>query len=73
MLNSVAENQFKKAQFNFPPNFLSSTLEESSGPVFQNVCLCVCVCVCVCVTNFQASDWSSYWLLTVVLAFYLSD
>ena len=45
MLNSVAENQFKKAQFNFPPNFLSSTLEESSGPVFQNVCLSMCMYV----------------------------
>ena len=36
------------------------SLGASTGPVFRNVCVCVCLCVCVSVTNFQASDWSSY-------------
>ena len=52
------------AHFLPPPIFLSSALEESPGPVFQNVCvsvcLCICVSVCLSVTNFEASDWSKY-------------
>ena len=33
----------------------------------------VCLFMCLSVTNFQASDWSSWLLLTVVLASHLSD
>ena len=39
------------------------------------VCVCVSVCVSVCLSGrfFKASNWMIYWLLTVVLATYLSD
>ena len=37
------------------------------------VCLCVCLSVCLSSLFFKASNWMIYWLLTVVLAPYLSD
>ena len=33
----------------------------------------VCLSVCLSGLFFKASDWIIYWLLTVVLATYLSD
>ena len=37
------------------------------------VCLSVCLFVCLSVLFFKASNLMIYWLLTVVLAPYLSD
>ena len=37
------------------------------------VCLFVCLSVCLSGLFFKASNWMIYWLLTVVLAPYLSD
>ena len=38
-----------------------------------NFCLFVCLSVCLSGLFFKASNWIIYWLLTVVLATYLSD
>ena len=38
-----------------------------------NFCLSVCLSVCVSGLFFKASNWMIYWLLTVVLAPYLSN
>ena len=38
-----------------------------------NFCLFVCLCACLSGLFFKASNWIIYWLLTVVLATYLSD
>ena len=55
--------------------FLSSANEVSTGPTCQFLCVCVFVCLFVCLSGlfFKASNWIIYWLLTVVLAPYLSD
>ena len=55
--------------------FLSSANEVSTGPTCQFLSVCPSVCVCVCLSGlfFKASNWIIYWLLTVVLATYLSD
>ena len=47
----------------------------STGPTcqFRFVCLSVCLFVCLSCLFFKASNWMIYWLLTVVLATYLSD
>ena len=52
--------------------FLSSANEVSTG-LHVNFCLFVCLSVCVSSFFFKASKWMIYWLLTVVLATYLSD
>ena len=63
----------------FSFSFLSSANEVSTGPTcqFLSVCLSVCLFVClfVCLSGlfFKASNWMIYWLLTVVLATYLSE
>ena len=52
--------------------FLFSANKVSTGPT----CLFLCVCLFVCQSFrsfFKASNWMIYWLLTVVLATYLSD
>ena len=51
--------------------FLSSATEVSTGPTCQFGF--VCVCVCLSGLFFKASYWIIYWLLTVVLATYLSE
>ena len=51
--------------------FLSSANEVSTGPTCQF--LSVCLSVCLSGLFFKASNWMIYWLLTVVLATYLSD
>ena len=38
-----------------------------------SVCVYVCMSVCLSVLFFNACNWMIYWLLTVVLATYLSD
>ena len=55
--------------------FLSSANKVSTGPTCQYLCVCLFVCLSVCVSGlfFKASNWMIYWLLTVVLATYLSD
>ena len=55
--------------------FLSSANEVSTGPTcqFLSVCLFVCLSVCVSGLFFKTFNWMIYWLLTVVLALYLSD
>ena len=50
--------------------FLSSANEVSTGPTCQFLFVCLCVFP---VFFFKASNWIIYWLLTVVLATYLSD
>ena len=49
--------------------FLSNANEVSTGPTCQFLCVCF-LSVCL---FFKASNWMIYWLLTVVLATYLSD
>ena len=54
---------------------LGSANEVSTGPTCQFLFVCLSVCLSVCVSGlfFKASNWMIYWLLTVVLATYLSD
>ena len=47
--------------------FLSSANEVSTGPT------CQFLFVCLSGLFFKASNWMIYWLLTVVLAPYLSN
>ena len=72
-------DQNKNAKIKFgllkPYSFLSSTNKVSTGTTCQFLCVCLIVCLFVRLSGlfFKASNWIIYWLLTVVLATYLSD
>ena len=62
--------------YHFQPHFCPAPMKLALD-LHVNFCVSVClfVCLSVCVSGlfFKASNWMIYWLLTVVLATYLSD
>ena len=67
----VSPTIFQSLKYKILVSFLSSANEVSTGPTCQF--LCVRLFVCVSGLFFKASNWIIYWLLTVVLATYLSE
>ena len=54
-------------------NHFCPALTKLALDLHVNFCLFVCLSVCLSGLFFKASNWMIYWLLTVVLAPYLSD